>query len=205
MKHLPAVLSKLVLEGHSDLATELLSSSSCPLRTKAYGGLPSSGGYVAWTEYEIGAQRIAEASHCILGSMGGDHWFEPGHIRDELDLIERTVEEYSKRLYSDRLLNYNDDDIEFVEGSVKSIGKASPKLRARAQKLKAEVERQEDIPQKVKTTALLTYDVVIELTNAMEHSVRSWPKKMENAFQNRKLRQSIRNLRHAVDAMVRDS
>ena len=35
-----------------------------------YGGIPDGGGYESNTEYEIGAQRIAEAAHCILGSLG---------------------------------------------------------------------------------------------------------------------------------------
>ena len=48
---------------------QILEASTCPLNTQVYGGLPAGGNYRSSTEYEIGAQRIAEAIHCILGSL----------------------------------------------------------------------------------------------------------------------------------------
>ncbi len=35
----------------------------CPLRADTYGGLPEGGEYEHYTEYEIGAERAAEAAN----------------------------------------------------------------------------------------------------------------------------------------------
>ena len=42
----------------------------CPIRGAIYGGIPSGGDFLATTEYEVAASNIAEAAHCILGSLG---------------------------------------------------------------------------------------------------------------------------------------
>ena len=46
-----------------------LSEGSCPIRGGHYGGIPGGGGYRPYKEYDVGAQRMAEAAHCILGSI----------------------------------------------------------------------------------------------------------------------------------------
>ena len=81
--------------------------SSDPLELN-YGGMPTGGGYSSATEYEIGAQRIAEETHCILGSLfkiviarkGLESFdIEIGHIMEELGLILKDIEEYGRDVY----------------------------------------------------------------------------------------------------------
>ena len=69
-----------------------------------YGGMPSSGGYRSIKEYEVGVARVAEAAHCVLGSLvrmqpGLSMHGELVHIDEEIDIIEFVFQEYSKALY----------------------------------------------------------------------------------------------------------
>ena len=191
---------------------------SCPLRSKLYGGISTGGGYQAYTEYEIGAQRIAEAAHCILGSLGKNlgrgqtDWegmlrTEAGHILEELDLITGVCKEYSRSIYtrqfhdiSDYKVEYQERAVETATKSVDSILAASPKLRARAEEMLALVARDETIPTEIRLVAVGTYMVLIELANAMEISVAdwSWPDRVHNAFRNPELITSIETLRERI-------
>lgn len=147
----------------------------CPLQTKTYGGLPEVGGYGSSTEYEVGAQRIAEAAHCILGSLGklltrstwehGLH-YEAGHIVEEMDIINKSAKEYSRSLYRDRLLpSYQ------ASRSVDSIRKASQNLVKVAEKNLSALGR-EDLPLPVFHVADNAYRLVISLATAMEKASR---------------------------------
>ena len=91
-----------------------VAGGSCPIRSRLYGGILGGGGFGTSTEWEVGAQRAAEAAHCILGSLGkwtygGDpHWdkmlrIEREHILEEMDIIEYVLKEYAKPLYVDRI------------------------------------------------------------------------------------------------------
>lgn len=162
--------------------------SSCPLMTKAYGGLPSGGGYGSDTEYEVGAQRIADAAHCILGSLGklvGSRaslekaiHYEEAHIVEEMDIINKSAKEYSRSLYSDRLLpSYQSNR------SVDSIRKASKNLVEVSEKNLSALGR-EELPGPVLRVADNAYRLVISLATAMEQSVSRYPEKVENAFRN---------------------
>jgi hypothetical protein len=71
-----------------------------------YGGIPSGGGFDSNTEYEVGLQRILEAIHCILGSIergvdvsGNIIWHELDHIKEEINIIKNSLEEYARPLY----------------------------------------------------------------------------------------------------------
>jgi len=61
-----------------------------------FGGIPSGGGYGSNTEYEIGAQRLAEAVHCVLGAVMNEDDY---HIKDECGLTNKILKEYSKPIY----------------------------------------------------------------------------------------------------------
>lgn len=103
----------------------------------AYGGIRPGGGYKSNTEYEIGFQLIAEATHCILGSLVkiqnsrlGMQWadVETEHITEEMSLILRYQEEYSQSMYnSPRLFSG-----EYAEKSKDSILYNSMRLHEQA-------------------------------------------------------------------------
>lgn len=188
---------------------------SCPLRSEMYGGMPSGGGYSSATEYEIGAQRAAEAAHCLLGSLGSigkdADWdtmlrYERDHIEEELGIITDALREYSRDLYSERMsdvsmyrADYQADAWNYVERSVVNIRKASPKLSARAKEKMRHVGRDETIPIPIRYAALATYLVLIDLARAMEHSVENWPEPITNAFQDPQLKTSVRELERHVE------
>jgi hypothetical protein len=193
--------------------------SKCPLRSKMYGGLPGGGGYVANTEFEIGAQRFAEAAHCILGSLGKHmifrtrkpDWHEAwegardsaGHLKEEIGIIEYVMDEYSRPVYVRQIMSPTPGSEGYVEASIESIRKASPKLRAKAKQMKAELEGQEDVPQEVLDVALATYDAVIELTEAMEIAVRKYPDRVLNPFGFGALGAAVKNIRAALNRLMR--
>jgi hypothetical protein len=88
-------------ERNADNYRRNTAAEPCPVQTRSNGGLPSGGSFTAFTEYEIGASRIAEAAHCILGSWG-EYWsgdtlvadFEPNHVIEEFHLITKFASEY---------------------------------------------------------------------------------------------------------------
>ena len=99
---------------------------------KPFGGIRPGGGYDCDTEYEIGAQRIAEALHCILGSLhkihtgGNTDWKkdedQKEHILEELRAIKVIRHEYSNKRYVDDWYNGTQE-------SLISIRESSQKLQ----------------------------------------------------------------------------
>lgn len=196
---------------------EEMEGHSCPVRNELYGGMPSMGGYSAATEYEIGAGRMAEAAHCLLGSLGRhlganrDEWntmikYEREHIHEELGIIEKVMGEYSRDLYSDRLVDFKhvkpervDEIKKYAQMSVESIRENSPKLAARAQSKMSRLQAQKDMPKHVYEMAYWSYQVLIELARAMGESVEGWPEKMGNAYKDPELVHTVKALRLAVD------
>jgi hypothetical protein len=199
----------------------------CPLRTKMYGGLPGGGGYQAYTEYEIGAQRTAEAVHCLLGAVGNlldprsrvcpsweYHLFYQGeHIHEEMGLIDDCIKEYSRPLYSERILPknifkqpwkkpvYAQDALVHAKKSVVSIMEASPRLIATAKK-NLEALDPSSMPEPIWMVADRAYKLVIALAKAMEQSVRDYPVRVDNAFQNDRVQYRAFLLRAAVDRLL---
>lgn len=119
---------------------------SCPIRTQLYGGLPSGGNFNASKELEIGAQRIAEAIHCLLGSLGrntkryddkspdlGAAWdqmqhVEGAHLKEELGIIEYVLKEYVRPVYTQQINMHLDPNVadqfrkpEYVEADRQSV------------------------------------------------------------------------------------
>ena len=88
----------------------------CPIRGAIYGGIPSGGDFLATTEYEVAASNIAEAAHCILGSLGkrigalagdmdkseweGMVYGETEHLTEEIGIIVKALEEYQRDVYT---------------------------------------------------------------------------------------------------------
>jgi hypothetical protein len=174
---------------------------SCSLRLP-YGGMSVGGGYGVYTYYEMGAQHIAEAAHCILGSIYdaviSETPLEMTHIREELGIIKERLSEYSKHdIYKRPFTEYWD---EWAEKSIKSIKKASPKLRAKALAHKGKIKSEDYHPSLV-NLAMSAYDVLASLATAMEDSVDGVDEnnpEIGNAFADSKLTNAVRKLQSAV-------
>lgn len=170
-----------------------------------YGGIPSWGGYGAYTEYEIGAGHMAEAAHCILGAMQDTiemdrHvWHKYAHIQEELDLIEGDLEEYSRDIYNEPHMWSK----EYGQMSLESMRENSPKLKARAEKLWILADQDETISQKDKRVLLATYDFISHLAENVEESARSVEKPPipaeKNAYDDYQLKARFYKIKEAVE------
>jgi hypothetical protein len=132
---------------------------------KLFGGLPEGGWFGVGTEYEIGLQRVAEAIHCILGSIGAPIRgslnklsTEVGHINEEVGIILRVNEEYSLPVYKEHLLisDYKDQSLESMETSAN-------RLIERAEKMKSRIRTEDSL---YRAAGEACYDAVIALGEA---------------------------------------
>jgi hypothetical protein len=192
--------------------------SSCPIRSQLYGGMPSGGGYGSDTEFEIGAQRIAEAAHCILGSLGKrvagrpgwDDVFhaEKGHIDEENGIIQKCAKEYSRDLYTRRLSDptrdvkskYKQFRIESADATVRSIRDASPRLRKMANSELRRWKEERGVPRTIFDLGKYSYLVLISLADAMMRSVEDYPEYVTNPYRNHEFRGFVLLLDDAVKA-----
>lgn len=170
----------------------------CSVEDEEYGGIPDGGGYRSYTEYEIGAQQIAEAAHCILGSLGKfkfhDKSYEKGHIFEELAIIKKSIAEYSNPIYIKQLSNDK-----YSKASIESIVNNSSKLAALAEKKKNQINTSNH---QIKAIAIPCYDLVIALANEMSKSVMYWPR-VENAFSSIELQGAVKALENIITAIYR--
>ena len=204
-------------------------ASSCPL-TSHYGGLPASGGFGSWMEYEIGAARIAEATHCILGSIsklyagsGSDPlkniMYERAHFKEELGIITSDASEYSRDLYIKQIASYlreGEPLEEYVFKMIESVQKKAPALKRTAMKMKGSVRYKEEIPGEILLTINACYDLVIKLADAMINSLTALERlikegrtsetelvaSMPNAYQHLQQSGTIRRLEGAVNDLL---
>jgi hypothetical protein len=177
--------------------------------------MPGGGGYSSATELEVGAQRIAEAAHCILGSLGrmsGEHnWVnvyttEAGHVDEENEIIQRAMKEYRQQLYVDQILDptknikpqYRDSRRHYVAQSIKSILAASPKLEALAKKTLTRWQQQKDVPSDIHEVGIAAYETLIALARAMREAVAGYPDRVTNPYRDRKLVAATQKLDSAV-------
>jgi hypothetical protein len=193
----------------------------CPLTDEWFGGMPECGGFSSATEYEIGAQRIAESTHCILGSLGKalqrhkqtpqmslTEWLrvEHEHLHEEIGIISKTLEEYSRPLYSERLLpayieteyaRWPDDAqrrLMYAKRTVASIKRTAPGLRRSAMDKMVQLDSCE-APKVVYDVAWNAYNVIVVLSEALLESVSEYPDSMGNAFQSNKMMSAFYLLR----------
>ena len=179
----------------------LKEAHKCPLETSIFGEIPDGGGYSSATEYEIGGQRMAEAAHCILGSLGRfitrddkPLWVEMGHIKEEMGLIEKFMDEYARYLYIDRLKEKIADGNKYGMMSVDSIKKNSPRLKRAAKSARDRVGK--DLPKIVREVAIATYNFIISLAEHMYDSVAYEP--FKSAYRQPQLIRSMNILKKAV-------
>lgn len=200
---------------------------SCPIRSVMYGGIPGGGGYGSYTELEIGAQRMAEATHCILGSLGKHlgksraNWetmlrAEREHFLEEMGIIKFVIKEYRKDVYINRFdpdppvedfRNQEDREqyVDYARQSVESIRKASTELRKQAVKMKNHLRQQEGLPPRVAGAARSAYSLLIALSEVMEGSVYGWPeKKIFNPFWTPRLMGAVGRLNDTLNELLEE-
>jgi len=158
-----------------------------------YGGIPSNGGYDSFTEYEVGAARMAEATHCILGSISkagkGGFGIEKGHVEEEMGIILDCQKEYSKQLYVDRL----DPNDSYVKRSFKSMAKASHDLKRMAIGYQKKIDS--TMPNELQDLAFVCYELLTVLARSIEKSLL----RNDNAFGYFVMQQAVQNLKTKVD------
>jgi hypothetical protein len=179
----------------------------CPLG-KMYGGIPTGGGYIPNVEFEVGLQRMAEAAHCILGSLNRAFYEigyisgEKKHIKEEFDLIKRDQREYSKDLYIGRVFPL---EREYGPKAVESIRKNAPKLIKLAKDLMRKLDKSR-YPKEAYELAKQTYQFIIDLSEAglktvSENNIDGMTIK-RNYLND--LDKSVRELERKVDAFIKN-
>ena len=184
--------------------------SSCPVRTKLYGGLPSDGDFGRIREFGVGLANAFEAAHCVLGSLGrhlgkdGDDWAsmirtEQGHLDEEIGIIRDILREYSRPIYrkqmsmadiNDYFPRYREKMKENTLRQVEDIRAAGPKLSRLAKslgKMFAESLRDGDAPAPWANLAGSTYLFVSALADAAVESVANWPDEVGDPFNDPKV------------------
>jgi hypothetical protein len=181
--------------------------------------MPSVGGFGCDTEFEVGAQVVAEAMHCILGSLHrgvlrnrGDFYLENSHISEECGIIVRAMKEYSRPLYPQRLeeghlmqrFNGNReavaDAMGYAASSVDSIRLAAPRLMARAEGARTRLDP--SLPPDVRHLAEACYDGLAALADAMQQAVAQWPRNVSPAFAAPALVAAVTVIRDRVDHFI---
>jgi hypothetical protein len=174
-------------------------SEACPLRQHPYGKIKTCGGYRHYTEYEIGAGRMAEAAHCVLGSLvrsvGADGEVdltqgELAHIDEELGIIKRVQREYSQELYKPGRVwsgsKYKDESAASIEKTSRELLKTVPALRKSVSR---------GYPREFRDAADAAYNLIYVLAKEMIASLGDEDK---NAFGSSQLARTVNDLEHAA-------
>jgi hypothetical protein len=146
---------------------EPLPLTSCPIE-KIYGGIPTGGGFAPNVEFEVGLQRMAEAAHCILGSLHRAYYTrgylsgEFAHIEEEFDLIKGFQREYSKDLYVGRVFPL---DRKYGPMAIESIRRNAPKLIKQAKDSIRRLDKKK-YPKEAYELAKQSYQFLIDLSEA---------------------------------------
>jgi len=175
--------------------------TGCPIRGGVYGGIPSGGAFLATTEYEVAASNIAEAAHCILGSLGkrigslagdmdkteweGMVYGETEHLTEEIGIIMKALKEYQRDVYTRQINDieqykpqFQDQIREANEKMVADIREKAPKLIENAQDKLARLDKVEatepDFPKQVMAVGRLSYQLLISLSESLLKSVENW-------------------------------
>jgi hypothetical protein len=172
------------------VASRYMEAGSCPVRSLAYGGLPSGGGFNPIKEFGVGLSNAFEAAHCALGSLGRsrDRDTVSGHLIEEMGIIRDILKEYSKPIYRDQLSldylsrykeEYRERAEQDIQRQVEDILDAGPRLSALASKLGKQFTKsleKEGYPPPWADLSAATYHFVEALADAAVKSVKDWPK-----------------------------
>jgi len=180
------------------VASRYMIAGSCPVRSMAYGGLPSAGGFNAIKEFGVGLSNAFEAAHCVLGSLGRhlgkeqDQWegmisVSKGHLLEEVGIIRKILKEYTRPIYRDQLSlddlsrykeEYRERVKENIHQQVEDILDAGPRLSALASKLGKQFTKsleKEGYPPPWADLSAATYRFVEALADAAVKSVKDFP------------------------------
>tara|TARA_Y100000296_G_scaffold82729_1_gene112345 strand:+ start:294 stop:983 length:690 start_codon:yes stop_codon:yes gene_type:complete len=173
----------------------------CPIRGGNYGGIPSGGDFLATTEYEVAASNIAEAAHCILGSLGkrigalagdmdksewqGMVYGEKEHLTEEIGIIVKALKEYQRDVYTRQINDIEQYKPQFQDRMRKTNDKMVADIREKAPKLIDNAEEklarlnkveddEPDFPQQVMAVGRLSYQLLISLSESLLKSVENW-------------------------------
>ena len=163
-----------------------------------YGGFPSGGGFGCNMEYEIGAQRIAEAAHCIIGSCARIDWnsIEPSgdisHMEEEIGIIQNVIDEYSRDVYLEQFKR--ESKSEWTVKCIDSIRKTVPKLREMVRQKTQEFKHDDPMIFNIVSSSMKVMDI---LSQAILESIKDYPN-MTNAFRTPQLKQEANNLERYI-------
>ena len=164
--------------------------------------MPTGGRFGAFTEYEIAAQNMAEAAHCILGSLAKlnsntPFWVEKDHIKEEMGIIEKTMKEYTRDVYLGRVFRP-----ESAKKTIMSVKKAAPRLIKDAMSARRRISK--DLPKEIQELAKYAYDFLVLLGRKLLNSVEEIEKgNMVNAYRDTILQASVKNLRKMADKFLK--
>ncbi len=172
---------------------------------QAYGSIPGGGYFSCNNEYELAAQRIAEEAHCILGSLHGTRMNynrygikgEKPHIMEEIGLINKNMEEYSRDVYTKMMFEPEyPDHKEWAQSAIGSILIAAPTLEKHARHCRKHLKR--DL---LYGMAHACYTVLIELAVAMKKSVEDFLERgtIKSAFKNTNLEKAVFDLNRIIN------
>lgn len=151
--------------------------------------------YFPYTEYEIGAMRIGEALHCIIGCWYSPE-FDPHHVIDELRLINRLIEEYGGEhdWGNYHITNWNRYDAETQQESISSMQHASLRNLRDVERMRSEVH----LPGIQQEIAIAVYDTLEALALAILRSIEDYPDELDNAYRDVDFLNSVTQLRNVV-------
>lgn len=160
-----------------------------------YGGIPSGGGYGFNADYEIGANLIGEAIHCILGCVNNyravqDWAIGVEHVLEEMHIIESAMQTYVTQ--PNQMNNYDSDKFESTK---RSIIASSIKLQ---DIISQNTGRSLPTNQYLDILEKQCYDTLTILALCMLDSVTAQTAG-NNAYADRRLINAVRKLRAAVD------
>jgi len=149
------------------------------------------------TEYEIGITRTAEAIHCILGSLVGAYTYntpELGHIMEEIGLIKKFMNEYSKSMYTSKRL-FSGPYAEMTKDTILSL---YPELKQIAKDKKQNlIAHKNEIPPEIYRVALACYNLLIVVADESVKSVKG--RTTTNALATTRWRNAVSKLSNEIE------
>ena len=165
--------------------------------------MPSGAIYTPYTDYELGASRITEEAHCILGSIGkakdsNEKYYEQAHINEEMDLILKTQQEWSKNTYITDTWDITSD--KYRKKSPEDIRQASIILKGMAEENLQKLEYHKNTMDKHDyAIARKCYELLIALADEYYKSVDDTEKPKFNALATEEVRYRVNSLRWSVE------
>jgi hypothetical protein len=156
-----------------------------------------------------------------LGSLGKQHdgttWasrYEQEHLEEEIGIIMKALGEYTRDVYTRQINDisqykeeYRDMMQEYNEKMVASIRDAAPKLIDTARNNMSQLGS--DMPKVVTDVAILTYQLLIVLSESLLKSLENWDETKQipdhmNAYKDAGLQSVASKLNNAISTMIQE-